>query len=75
MSRNQWAIIRDMNDEPEPSLEDILARLQSVRSGDRRGLQARPTTPRLRCATLSLIIRYWPEKTRYYRRHCRQRIS
>jgi molybdopterin-guanine dinucleotide biosynthesis protein B len=28
VSRNQWAIIRDMNDEPEPSLEDIMSRLQ-----------------------------------------------
>lgn len=28
VSRNQWAIIRDMNDEPEPSLEDIMGRLQ-----------------------------------------------
>ncbi|NNE22194.1 MAG: molybdopterin-guanine dinucleotide biosynthesis protein B [Rhizobiales bacterium] len=27
ISRNQWAIIRDMNEEPEPPLAEILARL------------------------------------------------
>lgn len=27
ISRNQWALIRDMHDEPEPSLKDILGRL------------------------------------------------
>lgn len=27
ISRNQWAIIRDMNEKPEPLLADILARL------------------------------------------------
>ena len=28
VSRNQWAVIRDMHDESEPSLEDIMSRLQ-----------------------------------------------
>ena len=27
ISRNQWAVIRDMNDEPEPSLEEIISRM------------------------------------------------
>ena len=27
ISRNQWAIIRDMNEEPEPPLADIVARM------------------------------------------------
>jgi molybdopterin-guanine dinucleotide biosynthesis protein B len=27
ISRNQWAIIRDMHDEPEPTLSEILARM------------------------------------------------
>ncbi len=27
ISRNQWAIIRDMDDEPEPPLEEIVAKL------------------------------------------------
>ena len=32
ISRNQWAIIRDMHEEPEPSLAEILSRMKHKKS-------------------------------------------